>query len=421
MTDISDKFFSALLTSGDATDYIRLGNVGEVFTHIPSDAEDYTVVKKFLSAYGKLPDLDTFNELTGKTLKPNNESFGYFYDQLMSRHVKKTMLKCTMAAQSKLDSGDVNAAFSELKAGVDSITLQRLSPKIYDFRESHDILAAELVKKQNPDYGFDLGWPSLDDLTGGCRAGDMISILGLSGQGKTFLALAAALHAWEKQGKIVTFVSMEMNPVLIFERLAATYQHIPHDWVKHGKFSTLKVNRKKQFLDKLKALEDENIPPFYVIDGNMMATVEDVRALCTQMKPDVLVVDGAYMLNTERGQKNWEQVANVCKFLKSQVAEELAIPVLCTWQFTKDVAKFKKHQTPGMEDAGGSYEIAKISSIGLGLLQEESAETSVSRVVKIMKGRSGEKGQFRINWNFQKMDFSEVPPIMDNEVYFANE
>jgi hypothetical protein len=49
-----------------------------------------------------------------------------------------------------------------------------------------------------------------------------------------------------------------------------------------------------------------------------------------------------------------------------------------------------------------------VSSIVLGLYEEESVETVQSRVIEILKGRKGEVGRFRTRWDFHKMDFSEV-------------
>jgi hypothetical protein len=39
--------------------------------------------------------------------------------------------------------------------------------------------------------------------------------------------------------------------------------------------------------------------------------------------------------------------------------------------------------------------------------------------VQILKGRSGEEGRFNINWDFKKMDFSEVEPIDDEDERFS--
>ena len=39
--------------------------------------------------------------------------------------------------------------------------------------------------------------------------------------------------------------------------------------------------------------------------------------------------------------------------------------------------------------------------------------------MKILKGRNGETGEFLTNWNFDKMDFSEVAPVNVGKMQFV--
>ena len=81
-----------------------------------------------------------------------------------------------------------------------------------------------------------------------------------------------------------------------------------------------------------------------------------------------------------------------------------------SWQFNrKSLEKdSKKGQKPGVEDIGMSDAIGQISSIVLGLMQEDGVETLTSRRVTVMKGRNGEVGGFNVRWDFQKMDFRQL-------------
>jgi len=75
----------------------------------------------------------------------------------------------------------------------------------------------------------------------------------------------------------------------------------------------------------------------------------------------------------------------------------------------KKAAKKGSHKD-GMEDVYGSDEMAQLSTVMLGLFdQEEEIEKKKQRVVKIIKGRNGESGELLINWDFgTNMNFSEV-------------
>jgi replicative DNA helicase len=93
------------------------------------------------------------------------------------------------------------------------------------------------------------------------------------------------------------------------------------------------------------------------------------------------------------------------------LATELDIPVVVSYQLNRDAAKKIKKQKSDevdLEDIGYSDAIGQLSSIVLALLEEESVETLLARKVTVLKGRYGETGSFRVNWDFQKMDFKQI-------------
>jgi hypothetical protein len=59
-----------------------------------------------------------------------------------------------------------------------------------------------------------------------------------------------------------------------------------------------------------------------------------------------------------------------------------------------------------------------VSSLVCGIMQKDSVETVVQRVIDILKGRKGETGQFTTNWNFNSMDFSQYEEPTVEELNF---
>lgn len=416
MSDLGDKFIYALLDSGDMGVYLKMGDVGSLFTHVQSDALAFQKLETFIRTYHKLPELDTFEDMIGRDLTPSKETPMYYHDQIFERHVKKEMIASSQKAHNMITQDkDVIGAFKVLDEMVQAMKYQKMSPQLYDFRDSASMLAAEFQKKKRPDYGIEIGIPTFDNMAGGLRGGDMLSLIGRPAIGKSWLSLALALHAWTVQGKVPLFVSMEMTPIIIFERLAAMYQHIPYNWVKFGEFSNLRVDTKKRFLDAMVTLQDDNLPPFHVVDGNLTASVQDLTALANQLQPDFVVVDGAYMVEFD-GFIGKDKVGAVCNAMKKDIATGLDIPVVASWQFNRASTKLKKTEKEGLEHIGYSDVIGQVSSLVLGMFQEESVETVKKREVRIMKGRTGEEGHFYTNWDFVNMDFSEIESIRDNKV-----
>ena len=163
-----------------------------------------------------------------------------------------------------------------------------------------------------------------------------------------------------------------------------------------------------KFMAGMKAMHFEKAK-LYVVDGNLAASAEDVFALADQLKCKLVFIDGAYLMrhkNTKldrftRAAENVELMKRACTDLDQ----------MCfgSWQFNRAAVKDKKKGEKGaLEDIGYSDAIGQISSIVLGLFQEEGVETMEKRQIKVLKGRNGEVGQFDVNWDFINMDFSSV-------------
>jgi len=161
--------------------------------------------------------------------------------------------------------------------------------------------------------------------------------------------------------------------------------------------------------------------PFWIVDGNLTATVKDVILLARQLRPDVVYVDGAYLLRHPSPKaSNWERVKDNAEALKQQLAGELGIPVVASYQFNREAAK-KSMDATGLEHIGGSDAIGQIATIVLGLFEPDSVETLNQKHVDIMKGRNGEMGGFDVNWIFDDypfMDFSQVAEKSKDDLSF---
>ena len=142
--------------------------------------------------------------------------------------------------------------------------------------------------------------------------------------------------------------------------------------------------------------------------------------LCHYLNPDVVYVDGAYMMRpSEKGIRGWESVVNVARGLKQKVAAGLMVPVFATYQFNKNAMKDakKKKAEIGLEHVAGSQEIAWLSSVLLALTLGKSGETADAKLIEVLKGRDGETGSFWTRFNFgiaPYMDFGEIEMKAEN-------
>jgi replicative DNA helicase len=226
----------------------------------------------------------------------------------------------------------------------------------------------------------------------------------------TFQMLYIAIYNWLK-GHNVLFVSMEMTLLPLAQRIVAMYAHTNITQLKKPGYSNLPKGN--SIYDKFKtglSLMGKEKAKFYVVDGNLAASAEDVYVLADQLKCKLIYVDGAYLMRHKNSKLDrFTRAAENVELMK-RYCTDMGAATFSSWQFNRDAVKGKKKTDPqgGLEDIGYTDAIGQISSIVLGLFQDDGVETMKQRVIRVLKGRNGEVGQFNVNWLFNVMDFSQV-------------
>jgi len=414
---LGKQFLSSLVYHGSARDLLDCGNIEHLFTEGEREVFDYIIdhVKK----HGVIPKPGTIEKHTMDEVEPGDmEPPSYYLDHLKKRYTDRVLREALPKASDLLKVGvkDTEAAFEIVREVV--LHLEQLSygNALSDFRFAGDELIATYVAEQKgKKQGVRLGWPTVDNEGKGFHGGDTISIVGRPGMGKTYFMLYSALCAWE-QNVPVLFVSMEMSRYLVMERLAAISAEVPIGKIRACELENFVFPKgsKQSSLAKYKAKLEANKKMqegLWVVDGNLTATVDDVYALAKQLKPGIIYVDGAYLLRSPAKTSKddrYTRAADNMEALKSRVAAGLNVPLVSSWQFARGVEKLKKDQKAGLGDIGYTDAVGQISSVVLGLLQPNDIEAQSERVIQVMKGRSGETGQFSVRWDFIGMDYSEI-------------
>ena len=394
-------------------EYVRLHVQDDLFlSEVEQEAHQF--VSKHLMTYGKLPSRETCKDsglvMPGKQPEPPK----FYFDKCRERYVfqrLKTMLK---HVESDLNDDKPADALDRM---VDTMTLCQVFVNrdrlVNATANMLDIVRAEYKRQYKAaltgeGQGLMLGWPTFDAMTNGLNPGDLITIVGRPGAGKTYLMLHAANTAWlNKQPPL--FLSMEMKPVEIMQRVTAMLTKTPIGKLKSATLTTKQLHNMYDNLTSISTSET----PYWIVDGALTASVTDAVLLARQLKPGAVFIDGAYLLRgASPKMPRWERLTENAERLKSELAGELGVPVVISYQYSRQVKKSAKPGTAGLEDIAYTDAIGQLSSVVLGLLQENEVEMLMQRDVEILKGRNGEAGKFSVRWNFNTgpnyMDFSEV-------------
>jgi replicative DNA helicase len=369
-------------------------------------------VRDHLKMHHALPKIETLqSQFPDIAQLDTPEPASYYVEMLENQYCYETINDANLKSQQILKD-DQNAypqALEALKGATRAITEQKYRVRILDVaKEAPAMVLTAYHHTQQVEALVEFGWPYMDQQSGGVMPGDVISFVGRPAAGKTWKMLWTAMRNWRKQQNVL-FVSMEMMTLPIAQRIASLYTHQNIQQLKTSGFSTQTLQK---FYTGLKAMTLEEAK-FYVIDGNLAASAEDIFMLADMLECKLVFIDGAYLLRhrnlrLDRYTRAAENVELIKRF-----NTDLGMSTFCSWQFNRTASQKQKkgHGEHGeLEDIGYTDAIGQISSIALGLFQEDSVETMKYRRVRVLKGRNGEVGQFSIAWDFTAMSFVQVDP-----------
>jgi replicative DNA helicase len=436
---IGKSFMAAVIAEASISALVAMGPIDHLFTG--SEEAPYKYLRSFVKQYSTYPTLGTLQMHTGEMLTPAKEPSAYYLDLMQIRHVEATIKKAGKAANEHLDPENKNvyAALDVLTKAIMMLANQKMGQQIVDFRDAYEIIVSNISDQFSSENTKELlfGWPYLDKMTQGLAVGDVVSMIGRPALGKTWFMLKGAMYGWNMTSKALIahanaagsgkqvdaphaqsrlFVSMEMKNVPILQRMSAMQVHIPAHQVKNASVTTKNYLKLKEGLGYIHGYG----APFWVVDGDLTATVEDIYLLARQLKPDAIFIDGGYILKHPTERDRFRRVAENVELIKTELAS--IAPTVCSWQFAKSASKKLKQKHGGekvdLDDIGYSDAIAQFSSLVLGLLQGDTIEAITHKVVDIMKGRHGETGQFKVSWDFLKMVFDELDAVDIAEMQF---
>jgi replicative DNA helicase len=419
MLTSAQRFVAAVIQTGSIEKMLGHGPVRHLFTG--EETKLWAFFEHHVNQYGTMPDFALVKADTGFDLGDQPQPAEFYLDRARDNHIAASLTTEMSRTHEKYLKGGAGLpaeGLAYLQNKVMALSVENMGSQVLDYRDAQDLMMKAYVAKANAgdSMGMALGWPTLDAMTSGLTLGDMISLAGRPGVGKTWFMLWAAMHAWKTQGKVPLFISMEIKPLPIVQRLLAIQAQLPFKGLRDAELSSTQ----KKIMKAVMGETAKGEIPFYIVDGNLTATVADLHALTRQLKPDLVVIDGAYLLTHPTERDLYKKVAVNAGLIKTLICD--LAPTICSWQFARPKRETKagKKQPQGADEVGSSDVIYQLSSLMLGIREDESSETVRQRKVSVMKGRNGEDGEFTVKWDFDwTTDFSEIVESQNDMTKFS--
>ena len=410
MADHERNLISRILISGELRDVLDRKVTEEMFVDDRNRAV-FSYVMNYYKKYGELPTLEVIEESFPDYEMPHvREPLPYCIDRVVECYIRNKGSDILLRNAEKL--------LREPLSGLDTIR-KDFSRLTLDAVPTEDANLLETIDKRKQKYldlknmkgidGYPSPWGVLNACTMGWHPEDFVVIVSRPKIGKTWMLTIFGHYAWENNLSAL-FISNEMATQQIERRFDAVNFQLPYNELRSG---LLPTPFEEKYFKGLEELSQLDRPPMWTI-GNI-GGVSAIGAKIDEYKPDIVLVDGMYLLpDDRRGGNRWERTSNVSRDLKL-LAKQKKIPIIATTQFNRTVEGVKFDEvTLGM--LGFSDSIGQDADVVIGLFSNKDMNLNRELYVRLLALREGEPKDFVLSWDFHRMNFEVLREDSDDEV-----
>ena len=357
-------------------------------------------VERFIKVHGVGPSADALS-MEFPEFSPTfpTEPLSFYLDKLKEKHAYNVTLQSIKGAYADLNSRKVEEAVDKLRQALQEIEDTTTSEADLNWGQTMMNRYEDYKNIQNMGGidGYTTPFPTLDEATRGFHDGEFILIVARQGVGKTWLTNLLGYTNYSK-GLNVLYLTKEMPSTQIARRFDALKFKLPYqDLRKGGLNSMLEASWKKNIESQVGG------PGTINIVGEESGGVSHVAAKIEKYKPDIVYIDGMYLMDDDRkAREQYQRIGNISRDLK-KLAKRSKTPIIVTVQFNRNADNSKG----GPENIAGS-DIAKDADVILGLFQDEDQRLSKRVTLRVLKQREGDRPEVELDWDMSSMNFQEA-------------
>ena len=402
--DLDTIFVSSMLTGGRPLVRLAIEKGVDEDCLTGDGLKVWKCVLDYLKKYQVVPDFMMVEGKTGVKLDdpPTTIPPELWIDEVLNRRLHNAIGSQLLAVNVHCKASDPQAAYEEYAEGLrklrglgaasaKTISLPSLGPEFLDY---YDKLKAGYRGILTP-------WPTINEATLGFWPEDFVLYVARLGVGKTWALAILADHAWTVQKKRVLFATTEMSQLAIVRRWIALHFKYPYNDLRKGLLSAFAEQKMRDRLTDM--AKDEGL---YIIGGDFDFRIESLEAAIEECEPDVVFMDGAYLLKV-KGEGRTEKAANSFDELK-RVAKRDHVPLIASTQFNREV-KGNKLSSAGPEKIALSDAAGWNADLIFGLVRTDDMKRDRRMIQLPLKFREGEGEEIETHWDFDTMNFNEMP------------
>lgn len=294
---------------------------------------------------------------------------------------------CTMVREQKLVVELQGAAREALTSGANAVErvsklMERLQRNVLSvgYGQRDDVDFSDALRRIIADYdlresGVDMSiakwpWEPFNETTGGLQNDDYIVLYGRPKSKKSWV-LAAFIASIFLQDKTILLYTKEMTADNILMRVGACVAGLPYQDLRTGRLTREERKRLGQLQEVVSEMQSsQRLICLNGKDSNGSDTIEWLEAKAKKYKPDVIFIDGLYLMNDAKGSKNQKdnfRVQNISRAARQMVLS-LGVPLVATLQATRAASA---HKQANLDEIAFSDAIGQDVTTAIRVINEE--------------------------------------------------
>lgn len=355
--NIELEIISNIVESGDLRKAKVVGITADFFrTSLGQEAWSWLNIEaERPETFGEVPDKTRLlRRFPDFSYHPTNNSLNSLFREASDMYLDKDTHAIVDHLQTMLE--DDFDATSVIVEGIEKLRDLQASSVRNDGNYLKDAameLKARYMKRKETDgvTGMPFPYACLNAMTGGMSPGSLIYIYGRPGMMKSWLLCVFAAHQASMNKKVMLYTK-EIDDFTLMERVASIMLKLDYSKYRDGH---LPKEQEDLYLDYLEQMANDQVTGegnlFFVTDKGQKTprTVDKLMAIAERVRPDIIFIDGFYLLNPGRANErksDHEKIKAISRSIKGY-AQSLNVPIVCTSQANRDG---KKNITVGQTD-----------------------------------------------------------------------
>ena len=395
-----ERLLSKAIRSRDIQPLLECG-VQEDWFFNDLNKQVWKFISKHNEKYGEVPTAVTVRDnFPTYTLHAVEDNIEYLLDQLMEYRKRQKTIDALLEAQQAVSQQDHNTALQTMASAAQILMNDSQRDSTDENLSDHPMQRYDeyIAIKTRPNglLGLSTGFKTIDEITSGVLKQQLWTIAAPPKTGKSVLAMQMAIKAQDENQRVM-FQSFEMTAREMKTRYDAMRSHISHKRLIMG---ALRPDEEKSYLNHLGMARDD----FWMPDTVASRTITGLCAKVEKYKPDILFVDGMYlMFDEETGETESERSLRSLTRGMKRVAQRYDIPVVVSTQTLRSKMRGGKVTA---DSIGYTSSFLQDSDIVL-VLQRQDEEDDSSRSLSVAASRISGMGSTDLLWDWEEGRFEE--------------